>query len=49
MPTNGTASAITAPTVFDGERLLPDHCVVVQGEAVTQLLPAEECPAGLAR
>lgn len=47
MPTRGTATAITAPTVFDGERLLPNHCVVVQGEAIAQLLPVEECPAGL--
>lgn len=47
MPTRGTATAITAPTVFDGERLLPNHCVVVLGEGITQLLPTAECPAGL--
>ena len=47
MPTRGTATAISAPTVFDGGRLLPNHCVVVLGDAITQLLPTAQCPAGL--
>ncbi|RLA46490.1 MAG: N-acetylglucosamine-6-phosphate deacetylase [Gammaproteobacteria bacterium] len=47
MPTSATEFAITAPTVFDGERLLPDHCVIVRGETVVQVLPARDCPAEL--
>ena len=47
MPTNGITFAITAPTVFDGGQFLQDHCVIVQGETVTQLLPAKECPPAL--
>ncbi|HDY83000.1 MAG TPA: N-acetylglucosamine-6-phosphate deacetylase [Halieaceae bacterium] len=47
MPTSATEFAITAPTVFNGERFLPDHCVIVQGETVTQVLPAGDCPPGL--
>lgn len=48
MPTAGTEFAITAPTVFDGERFWTDHCVIVQGQRVAQTLPAGDCPAGLA-
>jgi len=47
MPTSGTAIAITAPTVFDGKHLLPDHCVIVTGEDITQLLPTGKCPPGV--
>jgi N-acetylglucosamine-6-phosphate deacetylase len=47
MPTSATEFAITAPTVFDGERFLADHCVIVQGQTVVQVLPARDCPAEL--
>jgi N-acetylglucosamine-6-phosphate deacetylase len=47
MLTSATEFAITAPTVFDGERFLPDHCVIVQGETVVRVLPAGDCPAEL--
>ena len=47
MPASVTEFAITAPTVFDGERFLPNHCVIVHGDTVAQVLPAGDCPAGL--
>jgi N-acetylglucosamine-6-phosphate deacetylase len=47
MPTSATQFAITAPTVFDGERFLPDHSVIVQGETVVQVLPSGDLPAQL--
>ena len=49
MPTRSAAFAITAATVFDGERLLHNHCVIVRDGTITQLLPTTECPAGLDR
>ena len=47
MPTSATLFAITAPTLFDGEQFLSDHCVIVRGDTVEQILPAGDCPAGL--
>jgi N-acetylglucosamine-6-phosphate deacetylase len=47
MSTSATEFAITAPTVFDGEGFLQNHCVIVQGETVAQVIPAVECPAEL--
>ena len=47
MTINGTCIAITAPTVFDGERFLQDHCVIVQQGTITQVLPMAACPAEL--
>lgn len=44
---NNTALAIKAPTVFDGERFLREHCVVVRGTAIEQVLPNADCPTGL--
>ena len=46
MPTSATPFAITAPTLFDGEQFLSDHCVIVRGDTVEQILPAGNCPAG---
>ena len=43
MASNGTEFAIRAATVFDGEALLQDHCVVVRDGTVAQLPPAAEC------
>lgn len=49
MSDNGNAFAIRAPSVFDGERFLPDHCVIVRQGAVAQLLPGNDCPRDLQR
>ena len=49
MSDNGNAFAIRAPSVFDGEHFLPDHCVIVHQGTVTQLLPADDCPRDLQR
>ena len=47
MNDSGNAFAISAPSVFDGDRFLKNHCVIVRQGAVTQLLPAGECPRDL--
>jgi N-acetylglucosamine-6-phosphate deacetylase len=47
MNDSGNAFAISAPSVFDGDRFWQDHCVIVRQGAVTQLLPAGECPRDL--
>lgn len=39
------AFALTAPAIFDGDRRLAQHCVVVRGEAVLDVLPLEQLPA----
>lgn len=49
MPDHGNPFAISATTVFDGERFLPDHCVIVDGVTMTQILPAGQCPPDLDR
>ena len=36
-----------AERVFDGERVLADHAVVVRGERIEAVLPAAAAPAGL--
>lgn len=36
--------AIACPSVFDGENLLQNHCVLVQGDTVTDVLPTDSCP-----
>ena len=45
----GSDFAIQAPTLFDGERFLSGHCVIVRGQSIAQVLPAAQCPAALAR
>lgn len=47
MSNNGDAIAIAAPTLFDGEQFLQDHCVILRGGSIEQVLPRAECPAGL--
>jgi len=47
MSNNSDAFAIAAPTIFDGERFLRDHCVILRGTSIEQILPLAECPAGL--
>jgi N-acetylglucosamine-6-phosphate deacetylase len=49
MPDHGNEIAISAPRVFDGERFLSDHCVIVRQQTVAQLLPVADCPPGLQR
>lgn len=49
MSPTGTEFAITAATVFDGERLLQNHCVIVRDDTITQLLPIADWPADLDR
>lgn len=47
MPDSGTEIAISAPTVFDGEHFLSNHCVIVRQQTVAQLLPLADCPSGM--
>jgi N-acetylglucosamine-6-phosphate deacetylase len=49
MPDPGSRFAVSATTVFDGERFLSDHCVIVDDGTVTQVLPEKRCPAGVDR
>lgn len=49
MPDPGTQFAISASAVFDGERFLPDHCVIVDGATLTQVLPTAQCPPDIHR
>ncbi|OYU40166.1 MAG: N-acetylglucosamine-6-phosphate deacetylase [Pseudorhodobacter sp. PARRP1] len=37
---------LTAAEVFDGTQMLPDHAVVIEGGAITALLPTAKAPAG---
>ncbi|MEH6519480.1 MAG: N-acetylglucosamine-6-phosphate deacetylase, partial [Halioglobus sp.] len=41
--------AITAPTLFDGHTFHTDHCVVIEGERITEVLPTEKLPNGMER
>lgn len=41
--------AISVPAIFDGEKMLADHCVIVREKQVAKLLPAGQCPAGIPR
>lgn len=41
--------AISVPAIFDGEKVLADHCVIVREKQVAELLPAGQCPAGISR
>jgi N-acetylglucosamine-6-phosphate deacetylase len=43
MASSGTEFAVRAATVFDGEALLQDHCIVVRDGTIAQLLPAADC------
>ena len=47
MPGAAKPFAISAPAVFDGGSFLHEHCVVVQGDSIEQVLPTADCPAGL--
>ena len=42
-----TRLILTAPQVFDGSVLLPDHAVVIQAGEITALLPITQAPDGL--
>ncbi len=41
--------AYTGATIFDGERLLPGHALVVHGGRVSDVLPEDALPAGVDR
>jgi N-acetylglucosamine-6-phosphate deacetylase len=47
MPGDGDTFAIAAPAVFDGGDFLHEHCVLVRGDTVQQLLPTQDCPSGV--
>ncbi|MEM8564304.1 MAG: N-acetylglucosamine-6-phosphate deacetylase [Pseudomonadota bacterium] len=49
MSEQGSEFAISAPLIFDGAKLLPNHCVTVQDGKVAQLLPLSECPDSIQR
>ena len=42
---SGAPAAYLGADVFDGERLLEDHALVVEGGRIGAILPAAECPA----
>lgn len=42
-----TRLILTAPQVFDGSVLLPDHAVVIEAGEITALLPITQAPDGL--
>lgn len=39
--------AISAPAVFDGDQFLSEHCVIVEGDRIANLVPASDCPRSL--
>ncbi|MCB1843844.1 MAG: N-acetylglucosamine-6-phosphate deacetylase, partial [Halioglobus sp.] len=39
--------AISAPAVFDGDQFRENHCVVIEGGCITELIPARDCPPDL--
>ncbi|MDZ4393267.1 N-acetylglucosamine-6-phosphate deacetylase [Cypionkella sp.] len=41
-----TRLILTAPQVFDGTKMLPDHAVVIEAGEITALLPITEAPNG---
>lgn len=47
MPGPAKPFVLSAPAVFDGGSLLHDHCVVIEGASIKQVLPMADCPAGL--
>jgi N-acetylglucosamine-6-phosphate deacetylase len=47
MNDSGKTFAISAPSIFDGEHFLQDHCVIVRQGAVAQLVHRDDCPREL--
>ena len=47
MPSQGELTAIDAALVFDGDAFLPEHSVLIRGEAVHSVVPTRQRPAGL--
>ena len=47
MSSHSGASAIASTRIFDGEQFLHEHCVILRGAAIEQILPLADCPAGL--
>lgn len=48
MPTGNAITAVSAPALFDGDTMLQDHCVLLQGERIQALLPVADCPVDVA-
>jgi len=44
MNQTGATFALAAPTVFDGEAMLAEHCVVVRDQVIDEVLPVAGCP-----
>lgn len=47
MPKTRDAFAIAAPSVFNGETTLRDHCVLIRGSYIESVAPADQCPADI--
>lgn len=37
-------TAIACPTVFDGQSMFTDHCVIVRGDKIESVIPIAQCP-----
>jgi N-acetylglucosamine-6-phosphate deacetylase len=44
---SGKAHAVAAATVFDGEKTLQDHAVVIEGESIADVVPRARLPRGI--
>lgn len=44
MPASNTTIAISAPSVFDGQQFLHDHCVLLHNQQIDALLPRGDLP-----
>ena len=46
-PPSAGVFACIADRLFDGERALPDHAVLIEGDRIAAVLPAAQVPAGV--
>src|ERR1700756_3645557 len=42
-----TRLALTSAKLFDGDRVLEDHAVLINGERIDEVVPQHDCPGGL--
>jgi N-acetylglucosamine-6-phosphate deacetylase len=42
-----TRFALTSAKLFDGDRVLEDHAVLINGDRIDEVVPQHECPGGL--
>lgn len=47
MNQTGATFALAAPTVFDGDAMLAEHCVMVRDQVIEEVLPVAGCPDGM--